>query len=100
MPPYPFYDGDFIVLGPECFTSRDERVICFRGANYVRVEERTAVSDELESAVDRVSEAATESITLDRWQLWTLRVGAAGAVISAVAHISGAVRTLVRLWPF
>lgn len=27
--------GDFILIGPECFASADESVICWRGRNYV-----------------------------------------------------------------
>lgn len=32
---YPHMDGDFLVIGPECFTRRDVPVICWQGANYV-----------------------------------------------------------------
>lgn len=35
MPEYPYEDGDVIVLGPECFVSKDESVLCWKGENYV-----------------------------------------------------------------
>jgi rubrerythrin len=33
---YPRQDGDFTVIGPECFASEDGSVISWRGENYVR----------------------------------------------------------------
>lgn len=32
---YPFEDGDVIILGPECFASKDGNVISWRGENYI-----------------------------------------------------------------
>lgn len=32
-------EGDVTVIGPECFASADERVICWRGENYYRAPE-------------------------------------------------------------
>lgn len=39
---YPHEDGDNIVLGPETFAILDRSVICWRGVNYVRQEDRPA----------------------------------------------------------
>lgn len=36
MSEYPHKDGDFTVIGPECFASPDGKVISWRGENYVR----------------------------------------------------------------
>lgn len=33
---YPHPDGDYTVLGPEIFASKDATVICWKGENYVR----------------------------------------------------------------
>ncbi len=34
---YPKTEGDFVVIGPDCFTStEDPSVICYRGRNYYR----------------------------------------------------------------
>lgn len=38
---YPHPDGDFIVLGPEIFASKDGAVICWKGENYVRQQEQS-----------------------------------------------------------
>ena len=36
---YPHMDGDFLVIGPECFgDSRDMTVICYKGENYYTVD--------------------------------------------------------------
>ncbi|MGH8964391.1 MAG: hypothetical protein ACRDXB_03545, partial [Actinomycetes bacterium] len=32
--PYPYQDGDVVVLGPEIFVSMDGEVICWKGRNY------------------------------------------------------------------
>lgn len=33
---YPYEEGDFLVIGPECFTPiGDHSVICYKGENYV-----------------------------------------------------------------
>lgn len=37
---YPHPDGDFTVLGPEIFASKDGAVICWKGENYVRQQEQ------------------------------------------------------------
>jgi len=37
-PVYPYEDGDFIILGPECFAGKDGEVIMWRGAAYKRIE--------------------------------------------------------------
>ena len=34
---YPFEDGDFVVLGPETFVTRDGQVVYWRGFAYQRV---------------------------------------------------------------
>lgn len=36
MRPYPYSDGDVMVLGPEVFASSDGEVISWKGENYVR----------------------------------------------------------------
>lgn len=33
---YPYEEGDFIILGPEVFTDKNQEVICWRGDNYIR----------------------------------------------------------------
>jgi hypothetical protein len=33
---YPYREGDFIIIGPNCFSSADRAVICWMGENYVR----------------------------------------------------------------
>lgn len=38
--------GDVIVIGPECFASGDESVVCWRGRNYVPQSEPTTASRE------------------------------------------------------
>jgi hypothetical protein len=37
---YPYHDGDNTVLGPEIFASKDRNVICWKGVNYERQQER------------------------------------------------------------
>jgi len=32
---YPYTEGDFIVIGPECFAAKDGSVLSWRGENYV-----------------------------------------------------------------
>jgi hypothetical protein len=43
QPLYPHQDGDFTVIGPECFT--DGSVICYRGENYT-LRPRTITTEE------------------------------------------------------
>jgi len=33
---FPRAEGDVIVIGPECFASADESVICWKGENYYK----------------------------------------------------------------
>lgn len=35
----PEVTGDFITIGPECFTDKDQNVICYKGENYYRAGE-------------------------------------------------------------
>lgn len=37
---YPRQDGDFTILGPETFTNQAGTVICWKGVNYVRQEDK------------------------------------------------------------
>lgn len=39
--PFPYRDGDTLVLGPEIFAALDGSVLCWRGTNYVRQETRS-----------------------------------------------------------
>lgn len=32
---YPRHEGDFTVIGPECFATNDGQVLCWKGVNYV-----------------------------------------------------------------
>lgn len=32
---YPHEEGDTIVIGPECFATKDGSVLCWQGVNYV-----------------------------------------------------------------
>lgn len=36
---YPYKSGDFIIIGPECFSDDEGIVICWAGQNYKLVEE-------------------------------------------------------------
>ena len=55
--------------------------------------------NDVKDAAEDVRDKAREQVTLDRWQLWTLRVGAAASVISAIAHIGQALHNLGSLIP-
>ena len=44
---YPYESGDFIIIGPECFTDHNEDVIAYKGSNYVRVPDK--LNDEPEA---------------------------------------------------
>lgn len=41
---YPYVDGDFIVIGPQCFTSFDESVINWKGVNYILSQPKSGVN--------------------------------------------------------
>lgn len=49
---YPRKDGDFTVIGPECFASEDGRVISWRGANYVQKTLAETIPQEEEPHID------------------------------------------------
>lgn len=52
---YPYTDGDFTVIGPGCFSAKDESVLNWKGVNYVpQGADRSIeaeVQDEMEKAV-------------------------------------------------
>lgn len=36
MKKYPYSEGDVIVLGPECFVYKDEKVLSWKGQEYIK----------------------------------------------------------------
>jgi hypothetical protein len=40
---FPYKSGDFTVIGPECFTDSEARIIAYKGSNYVRVPDDTTI---------------------------------------------------------
>lgn len=51
-PTYPYEEGEFIVIGPACFSAKDESVLNWKGVNYVPQEGATrliAEEDDLDS---------------------------------------------------
>lgn len=83
---YPYDDGDFITIGPQCFTDKDESVINWRGVNYIRAAESTFGRAACE-AYDRTL-YGTDGHDSEIWETRGDRQraaweAAAGAVISA-----------------
>ena len=48
---YPHHDGDFTVIGPECFADERVGVIAWRGENYVKQEDAVRERDEARAAL-------------------------------------------------
>lgn len=79
---YPHEDGEVIVLGPEVFAHRDERVISWKGRNYTP-------QSPLESLVAKVKDELDDEMMCLAWEIesqqgsmWTLiTIHPAGAYI-------------------
>lgn len=48
-PSYPYPDGDFIIIGPQCFSAKDESVLNWKGTNYVPQEADRSVEAEAQA---------------------------------------------------
>jgi hypothetical protein len=78
MEAYPHRSGDFIVLGPEVFTDKGARVICWKGVNYVpqqagTVEGEPAAGALWERAVlERFTRGEPVDLATVRWQVAAL----------------------------
>jgi len=58
--PFPYQDGDVTVLGPEVFASKDDTVISWRGANYVRYDENQQPHDLTPDALCELASAVRD----------------------------------------
>lgn len=45
-PSYPYEEGDCIVIGPQCFSAKDESVLNWKGTNYVPQTNRVVNEDD------------------------------------------------------
>lgn len=44
---YPYEEGDFVIIGPECFSAKDESVLSWKGTNYVPQESDRRIESEV-----------------------------------------------------
>jgi hypothetical protein len=57
---YPHVSGSIFVLGPECFTDAEEKVVSYKGENYYALPKGTPVKELLEALQDTLDRQADE----------------------------------------
>lgn len=63
--PYPYEEGDFIVIGPGCFAAKDRSVLNWEGVNYVPQDADRSVETQVRDFDDELDSCAVPGARID-----------------------------------